>query len=333
MVHKSLFILLFFYLVLVPKVNSQERFGQSENFNNLLQSIKSLSLHDKDGFNYNLSEKRNEIDAKLNYAQTYLIIELANLTLSDSSDYYEKKLKELKELEGKKLKGKDSIMLLNEKEKLYLFTSILKPSRCDTNLVMLMQIWYGIKLPAKFHRLEECTINYKIWLYELSENRFAKEKEAKYFTKRKELMYLRKARFYSDLPYNNITNEKVNMSKEDHLISLSKNDSLKYDFYKRRALRLSASNLKTKTDTLTDFIEQLWLKAYESKPNDYSINYNLFVFYYNTGATLMRSIEYGISEKELNNIQEQVKKIFQKALYYAEKIGLADKYRDKLKVD
>ena len=58
-----------------------------------------------------------EIDAKLNYAQTYLIIELTNLTLSDSSDYYEKKLKELKELEGKKLKGKDSIMLLNEKEK------------------------------------------------------------------------------------------------------------------------------------------------------------------------------------------------------------------------
>ena len=47
----------------------------------------------------------------------------------------------------------------------------------------------------------------------------------------------------------------------------------------------------------------------------------------------MRSIEYDISEKELDRIQEKAKKLFEKALYHAEKIGLADKYRDRLKVD
>ncbi len=75
--------------------------------------MKKLPLLDENGVNHNLPELRNEIDSKLNYAQTYLTIQLSGLVLSDSSDYFEKKLKELRELEGKKLKGKDSIILLN----------------------------------------------------------------------------------------------------------------------------------------------------------------------------------------------------------------------------
>lgn len=45
----------------------------------------------------------------------------------------------------------------------------------------------------------------------------------------------------------------------------------------------------------------------------------------------MRSIEYDISEKELDRIQEKAKKTFLNGTSL--KIGLADKYRDRLKVD
>ena len=152
---KTSFIFLFFYLFSCSRINAQERFGQSENYNNLLQSMKSIQLVDGNGINHNLVEQRGEIDAKLNFAQTYLTIQLSQLVLADSSDYYEKKLKELSELEEKKLKGKDSIILLNEKEKLYLLTSILKPMRSDTCLFKLIKIWYDVNVPVSYTLAQE----------------------------------------------------------------------------------------------------------------------------------------------------------------------------------
>ncbi len=214
-----------------------------------------------------------------------------------------------------------------------MLTSVLRPFNSDTCLFKLIKIWFDVTVPVAFTSAQECAINYKIWLYELGENRFIKEKEVKYFTMRKEALYFKKVQYYDDLPYKSIFLEKLNLEKSKKLLSLSGRDSLEYISYLNRSIKLSAFNSNSRTDTLTKFIEAAIVESYELKPTQYSINYNLFVFYYNTGATLMRSIEYDISEKELDRIQEKAKKLFEKALYHAEKIGLADKYRDRLKVD
>ena len=316
-------------LVIIFKPTST-LFCQTTSYSNLLKSILELPLNDSNYKIINPAYTKQIIEDKLNSANTFLTIKLTHLMLGDSSKYYEEQLAELKKIEKKKLNNStDSAIWLNEIEKQYLLISLLKPNKCDSVFFKLTKIWFDIKQPISFIGNSESLINYKIWLLEKAEERF--KAETTYFTIKKESYYFKKALILCYSNYRNIVAEKNKLELIEKSLNISKRDSLLNYSYNTRALNLSEKNKTLQSDSLNTYIETLLLKAYKLKPKDYNTNYNLFVFYYNLGATIMRAIDYNISEKELNIMQKKAKQYFSKSTSYGEAIGIKKETEEKNK--
>lgn len=315
-------------IISVIIINSR-LYSQTASYKSLIKSIQDLPLIDSDSINHNTLNLHQRIEDKLNYANTYLTIELNNLTLSDSSKYYEEQLSRLKKSEKNKLLNtKDSLSWLNELEKQYLLVAMLNPSKSDTIFHKIIKIWFDIKKPISFVGNTESSINFKIWLFEKSEERF--KSETKYFTFKKELCYFNKAMILSFSNYRSLLDEKNKLELIENSLKLSKRDSLLNYSYNKRALTLCVINDKLQSDSLNSYIESLFLKAYKLKPSDYNTNYNLYVFYYNLGVRnmnnlgvrIMNNLSNELCDEDLDKILEKAKQYFEKSRVYAEAIGI-----------
>ena len=59
------------------------------------------------------------------------------------------------------------------------------------------------------------------------------------------------------------------------------------------------------------------INAAESNPDDFKANYNLVVYYFNKGVTIIENMDYNQSHDALYAQQEKVTELFKKALPYA----------------
>ena len=299
-------------------------FGQSDNYYNLIQSIKTISPKTKNEFLKISPECIANIDSKLNYANIYLIVELQNLSLSDSSQYYNDKRKELRLIENKNLLDhKDSALWLNEMEKMLLLVSVLRPSKSDTLFHKLIKIWYEIKEPVALQNADESFINYKIWLYELLNNRFKIETD--YFANTIELYQYNKAILYCQSRFKSITDDRDKIKKFTDLLKFAHKDSLVKDFYGYRLFTLMGEASNNKSDSLFNYMDSLFVKHWDMEPKNKFLDKNIYIFYYNRGVYFMNKIE---EDKYVNFdfLLNEAEKYFEKAKFYSERI---DEYNKK----
>ena len=260
------------------------------------------------------------IKDKFNAAEIYLKAQLTTMVLVDSSMFYKRKKQELDSLENFKPTNKnDSIMWINKLEKEYLLVSVLKPSESDSLYIKLIYNYFQKSSPyfVDSQKLESL-FYYKLWLYDLLESRFKKETST--YSKQKSILYYNKASKLSTKPFIDIDREIILLRRlEEDVRKATNNRSLNYTYedlmsriYEIRASKMSTKYNVNRSDSLFQFIESVYSKALSLTPEDYSINYNFGVFYYNTSVDFIDRLDKKektkITKKNLDRIEDLMKK-------------------------
>jgi hypothetical protein len=292
-----------------------------------LECRTTLASHNLDCSFY---DKR--IEEKINYANIYLTAQLTQLYIGDSSNLYQNKIKELEKLENQKPKNaSDSLIILNEKERLYLLTSLLFPERSYSNFINLIKCYF--ELPTKV-LISENSISYyafKNYLYKLLQERFPDE--IRLFRNQATLKYNRVG-YLSELEFNDIENESKLLDEIDRLLKevvtnnyIEKNyNDLIVQIYNIRALKVTQKFKIVPSDSLNNFIESLYSKALLINPDEYHTNYNFGAFYYNQALDIVNSSQDNLSDEEMKNKLIKITELYYKAQPYLDKSKLQDKH-------
>lgn len=315
--------LLFIFFIFYCKFVSAE----NNTYNNLIKAVKAECSGTLAGNGIDCSIYEKTIEEKFNRARIYLNTQLIELIQADSSTYYEEKKKELDDLEHKKINNsKDSLIILIEKENLYLLTSVLKPSKSYEPFNKLIQNYYNIKTPILVQENSEVYYLYKIWLYELLQTRFPKEKA---YQKNIGILHYNRGLQLLDEDFKDAITEQKLINKIDTLLQKSaKMDSLNFSYSSRMVpILLSEATKLTKnyetypSENLYAFIESLYLRALSLNPEDLHANYNFGAFYYNQAVKLINSSRENTDEKEATIMMEKTKMLMEKAKPYLDKVA------------
>lgn len=285
----------------------------------LSNSIKCECKINASGVEFNCGNIDSRIDEKMNQSAIFLQAQLSDMIIVDSSDFYEKMHRELKELEQKQIgSARDSVFWLHKLERTLLIVSVLKPMKADKELNKLVKIWCGVQQDAILIRSRETLCDWRAWLYGLLDDRFHKEDST--FGKRKNLSIYTKALYLLDNPFKSIDSQRQIMYVVVALMKESKNDSLIYKAYLQKAAELEIDYYtRSRLDTMREFLLELYHEAHKLAPDLYATNYNLFRFYYNEGVVLLDTSSE--NDFDLNANQAQAKIYFEKAAKYSRKIS------------
>ena len=143
--------------------------GQHNSFFNLINATKSDCRTSLAALNIDCET----LDEKFNSANIYLALKLTQLVLTDSSTFYNEKIKELENLENRLITNRaDSVKLKLDKEKLCLLISLLKPQKSFPTFSKLIQSYYNISTPITIPKNSASFYYYKDWLFELLKSRY-----------------------------------------------------------------------------------------------------------------------------------------------------------------
>jgi hypothetical protein len=317
-------------LLIVP--NSKARTNnESVTYDELVKSIMLECGTTFKSQNLNCSYYDKRIKKKLNYTNIYLISQLSQLYLADSSTLYEEKIKELENLENLKLtNAKDSLIIFNKKEELYLLTSLLSPNKSLSNFNKLIESYYEQSKPIFILNNSLSFFVFRKYLYGLLQNRFPNESTI--FDSQSNLKYNRVIDLFS-LDFTDIKTEKKVIAEIEALlkeVESAKYMDIKYNDivvggYNTRALKVFDKFMIEQSDSLSDFIETIYTKALSINPEDYRTNYNFGIFYYNQAVRMIDLLQTNLSEEETKKELSKIEKLFIKAKPYLDKTVNKDK--------
>ncbi len=317
----------FFYILTSFFLIAQNCKGQkSDSYNEFVQSTKLLCTSILTPFNLNCSYFDKRIDEKLNSANIYLVVQLSQLYIADSSTFYQDKIKELERLENQKpSNARDSLILLNEKEKLYLLTSVLSPGKSYSNFINLIQCYYELSKTITIPKNSLAFYAFKNYLYELLINRFPNEP---HFSRNRNY---NSVTYFTNTDFVSYNKEKINLAEIEKLMKVAlkeyfidKEYNLIY-VYNTRALRLREKFDSIPSNELSKSIELIYSMALSLNPDDYTTNYNYGTYYYNQAVRMTNSLPHDISDKELEIEIDKIKELFIKAQPYLDKTVLKNK--------
>jgi hypothetical protein len=309
--HKlSVILIVFLSVSLTSQPNLRDR---------LVSSVISECKLNVPAIGLNFPDISSRIKEKFNYATLYLEAQLTGLVLSDSSSYYEDMYSKMKQLEQKKVTNhRDSIMWLNETEKALLLVCLLQPVKSDTAFNNVVKLWCGAA-DDRFIISNKLTVyDFRAWLYELLDNRF--HSETKVFEIQKLNYIYRKTFIFLEAEFKGIKQERQNVQRMTEVLKEAKRDSLIPEACTQRMNTIELKYYKIRTDSMYTFLLEMYTKALHLAPDAYDTNYNLYRFYYNEGATIMRNMD--TEDTDLKKQQDRAKSCFKKSLYYSKKIGL-----------
>jgi len=224
----------------------------------------------------------DDLREKFNAAEIYLTDKLSKLILVDSSTFYDKEKEALENLEKHQPQNKkDALIWENKREKSYLLLSALKPLKSHR---LFSKLLHGYIQTNSFSNPDikhlESFFYYKLWLYDLLENRF--EKQTTSFSESKAIMNYNKAISLCQHEFVDIDSEHELVNQMEIFAKRATADNLLDKNYKDfmnklyivRADKANRKHSANRNKALFDFTESLYLKAWELKPDSYESNIN-----------------------------------------------------------
>lgn len=321
--HKRFYLLL---IVIFLGSFGQGSFAQSATRLQLVESMKiecsKLLGNESSACSLQL---KTPIDQTFEEAEIYLALRLQSMVLSDSSDYRERLLEELKAMESNQTSQYSR--LLNQ----CFLTAVIDPRKSDTLFDKIVRLIYNIDNESPINREDsESYLFFKIWLYQLLDARFSDETSS-FFN----YQYALQIDYFEsiEVPFQSISKERVLIQKLEELMGKAdedqrnpeKQNTFLVHVYEVRAVKIMDHFSSYMGDSCFDFVTSLYQKALLLDPSNYRINYNFFLHYYNSGVAIVNTLDYAaLSDAEITAKQDQVAAYFRRA---EELIVIADRLK------
>ncbi|WP_027420571.1 hypothetical protein [Crocinitomix catalasitica] len=256
---------------------------------------------------------------KIELADMFLSTELKQMVLVDSSSFYEIKAKELKNIEDlQKIHGDESAGLKKKLEETYLLLSILKPRLSDGLMIKLFAIYLDEDPLAVNTNDLASVLNYKVWLYDLLDDRF--HNETNVFSNSKSNLFYNKMVLNLYQPFISIDSEEKLLIKLTDWVTLAKAANNQYRFeelmaqvYQNRIEQVEKVRKGDHSNELFYFTEELYERALIIVPDDSTLNYNFGIFYYNELVYLYNQEDTGLGRKALKEKEERIEQLLVKS--------------------
>ena len=266
-----------------------------------------------------LAEDSIILHSKFADAELFLKNKMKDFVLVDSSDYYQRKMKELMYLMNSN-NGDFSKETKTKIDQTYLLLSVSKVRNSDALFILLIGNFLNKETNFNNYSELESALFYKSWLYGILDNQFKSETNS--FLYHNALLYYNKIAQNIGLQFINIEKEEALLSKLNIWTKLATEcGCLEYDYnelivkiYRKRIAEANEALIVNYSNNLFDFIERKYLDALTVAPEDNELKYSFGVFYYNTAAELSSKSTEGLSAEDMKIREDKIKQLRKKAI-------------------
>lgn len=300
-----------FFTALVLSLLSTVAISQSQIKRYLVESVQeecSVILGGSQSACSSVS-KQNLLN-RFELAEIFLVSELESMVLKDQSNYHQRLLNQLAELEaGNTISQGKPMNLQQAKFNTCLLAAVTKPKESALLFRKIIFQAYGLNPDHLTEGDSSASFGFfQHWLFGLLDARFQNKTDA--FSKSQYVVQARYVSAESNLPFQGLNNERIMAKKMEQYIrdcdvkhdGESSSKMLTVYYYEQRCAKIQDSQNGYVGDELFKLTDEFFQKALSLEPDNDRIRYNRYTLFYNSAVLVsqqLKSDSLTDSEKEI----------------------------------